>query len=139
MPQGGLKQDSLPTKRSEARGLVYLLVDEERDYQDSDPHGEGHDDISLSVADWLVFIEKKLNEAKDHVYSLDSHKAMGSVRKIAALAIAAMEHKPVPSRGHEKLVKLAEEGEFEQETTKPARQGVLRCKVAINNQPEGRV
>jgi len=43
---------------------VYKLIDGEREYQDTDPHNVGHDDISRSVADWIIFIERQLSEAR---------------------------------------------------------------------------
>jgi len=77
---------------------VYKLIDGEREYQDTDPHNVGHDDISRSVADWIIFIERQLSEAKGQVYVLDKEKALCHIRKIAALAVACMEHYDTPRR-----------------------------------------
>jgi len=83
-----------PVPRDEA----YKAIDAERDYQDSNPHGIEHDDVALSVADWVLFMENKLDEAKAHLYQLDDEQALHSVRKVAALAVSCMEHLGVMPR-----------------------------------------
>jgi len=80
------------------REEVYRLIDGERAYQDTDPHDAGHDDAAQSVADWIIFIEKQLDEAKERVYQLKKTEALEHIRKIAALAVACMEQNETPSR-----------------------------------------
>jgi D-aminopeptidase len=88
------------------RKEVYRLIDGERDYQDSrwDNHAEtraGKSDTldeNKSVAEWLNYLEFHLNEAKHAVYALEPKKATASIRKIAALAVRAMEIHGAPER-----------------------------------------
>lgn len=83
------------------REEVFEALAEERDYQDSDPHDFGYtpeDDAELSTADWILFMERKLQEAKDRVYELDDEEARASVRKVAALGVACLEHRGVVRR-----------------------------------------
>ncbi|MFA5152768.1 MAG: hypothetical protein WC554_09430 [Clostridia bacterium] len=85
---------------------VYKLIDSERNYQESrwDSHTEkrsGKSDIldqDKSLAEWLNYIEFHLNEAKHGVYALEPKKTKESIRKIAALAVACMEHNDCPPR-----------------------------------------
>lgn len=74
------------------REEVYKLIDGERDYQNTDPHDAGHDDDEQHVADWLIFIEEHLKQAKREIYNLNKPGALEQVRKIAALTVACMEH-----------------------------------------------
>jgi len=75
---------------------VYKLIDEERNYQDkkwnfkSPPSNGTH-----SWEDWFVYIEDYVNEAK-HILSrnpkMEGDKfAAHSMRKVAAMAVCAME------------------------------------------------
>lgn len=85
---------------------VYKLIDGERDYQDSrwDNNKEqrsGKDDIldrDKSLAEWLIYLEFHLNEAKHYVYALEPKRAKESIRKIAGLTVACMEHNDCPPR-----------------------------------------
>lgn len=77
---------------------VYKLIDGERDYQDLDVHQVGHDDSKCSVADWLIFIEKQIEEAKVAVYNLRGDIALEHIRKITALGIACMEYNDTKPR-----------------------------------------
>ena len=77
---------------------VYALIDGERKYQDTDPHGEGIDDAVQPVDAWVIFIEMQLNEAKNAIYGLDRVKALENIRKITALGVARMENNETPAR-----------------------------------------
>ena len=76
------------------RQEVYKAIDTEREYQDVVRKIRSHDEVpdeDKSIADFVIFIEEKLSEAKANVYKLDSHSAMSSIRKIAGLCVAAGE------------------------------------------------
>lgn len=77
------------------RSEVYKLIDDERDYQNQNPR---HDDSAAHPSDWLIFIEKHLNKAKDRIYNLEPNNTMEQIRIIAALAVAAMENNLTRSR-----------------------------------------
>jgi len=85
------------------RSNVYRLIEGEREYQSFDPHQYGQDDALRSVADWVVFIEAHVAKAKHCIYELDEKKACEEIRKVAALAVACMEH-------HETAPRLTDEG-----------------------------
>ena len=80
------------------REEVYKLVDSERDYQDSlwmtrnegEPSGEIH-----TLAEWIMFIESYLLEAKNILtresYVTANPKVQNIMRKVAGLAVAALE------------------------------------------------
>ena len=80
------------------RKQVYKLIDGERDYQDSLLYHSREQDPLTPVPSWLIYIEEKLNEAKNNVYELKPAAALDSVRKIAALAVACMEHNETKPR-----------------------------------------
>lgn len=88
------------------RTEVYRLIDGERDYReqrwDNDTEtrsGKGDvPDKEKSIAEWLNYIEFHLDEAKHAVYALEPKKAKASIRKIAALAVCAMEIHGAPER-----------------------------------------
>lgn len=69
---------------------VYELIDGEREFQDA--VWDAKMDRALSVADWVIFMEQRLADAKSHVYGLREYKVLDEIRKIAALAVACMEH-----------------------------------------------
>ena len=78
-------------------------VDLERDYQ-SEIYGYGCDDV-MSVSCWLNLIESYVNDAKDLALAdsiEDSHEALHTVRKIAALAVACMEARGIYRRSNDK-------------------------------------
>lgn len=89
-----------PMSRQEA----FVLVSDERDYQDAlwnksttDTHGKH------SPEEWLTYIIRYAEQAQDYV-SFEANqvavpKAMATMRKIAAMAIAAIEQIGAPSRG----------------------------------------
>ena len=79
---------------------VYKLIDGERDYQDTNRPciNKGIEDKEHSVGDWLLFIERHLTAGKNRHYELNDNAAMGQIRRMAALCVAAMENKDTPSR-----------------------------------------
>lgn len=81
------------------REQVYGLIDGERTYQNGLPHHSHDQDVNTSVAAWLIYIETHLAKAKDAIYFLDQPKALTEVRKLAALAVACMEHNETKPRG----------------------------------------
>ena len=81
---------------------VYKRIDQERDYQDWRwEEGRREDqipDIEKSPAEWLNYIEFYLDQAKISNTMLDKPQVMGDIRKIAALAVRAMEIHGTPER-----------------------------------------
>ena len=74
----------------------------ERKFQD-ELWGDKFDDGGWSPAEWLVFIETYVEKAKSSLLGCDDmadghHKQIDVMRKIAALAVAAMESKGVVRR-----------------------------------------
>ena len=84
------------------RTEVYKLIDEEREYQLQRHEFVNaefpHRDKDHHVADWIIYMETQLEEAKKEVYSLDTNKALSHIRKVAALGVACMEYNETPSR-----------------------------------------
>lgn len=88
------------------REEVYKLIDGEREYQDkrwlSTP-GSRH--VHHTPEEWLVYIEDYVNEAK-HLMAREPYddcesRAMGIMRKIAAMAVCAIEQNGAPARTDE--------------------------------------
>jgi hypothetical protein len=79
------------------RKEVYKLIDGERAYQDS-RWARPDTDKETTVASWIIYIEKKLDEAKDKIYWLDNNAALERIRQIAALAVVCMENNDTPPR-----------------------------------------
>jgi len=77
-----------------SREVVYKAIDGERDYQNSSWSSE-FDDSKWSIGDWLIFIQRYVNEAENN---LGYPWAMDSIRKIAGLAVACMEYNGAPER-----------------------------------------
>lgn len=71
-----------------SRQDVFALIDGERDYQDYIQ--ADWDDSSWSINDWVIFIERYIQQCKNHTGNRKDQ--MDSIRKIGALAIAAMEY-----------------------------------------------
>lgn len=90
---------------------VYRIIDEEREYQEKK---WGENKIN-SIEEWLVYMEDYINEAK-HIVSRDvkentAHKCMWNIRKIAAMAVCAMEQYDTMSRNQEETYKSCLEEE----------------------------
>lgn len=83
------------------RAEVFEAINSERDYQDVKWGGDQeiivHDD-EHSVADWILFQENKIQEAKDNLYNLNEAAALRSMLKVVALGVACFEAKGVQSR-----------------------------------------
>jgi len=84
------------------RQEVYERIDQERDYQDWRwDNGERTDripDEEKSPAEWLNYIEFCLDQAKISNYMLDKDETLSGLRKIAALAVRAIEIHGCPER-----------------------------------------
>lgn len=79
------------------RKEVYELIDSERSYQEERWHGHKH-----SPQEWLTYIRDYCEEAL-HVGTREDDatclpKQMANIRKIGALAVAAMEQHPTLPR-----------------------------------------
>jgi hypothetical protein len=88
------------TRKQEIRKAVYKLIDGERDYQD-----EVWDDMDSqwTPAEWLSFIEEYVGKAKDALLgcptvAIGRSNQMAVIRKIAGLAVVAMENNDTPER-----------------------------------------
>ena len=55
-------------------------------------------DKDKSVAEWIIYMEQLLNQAKAGVYSLDKDGALEFIRKTTAVGVACMEYNETPSR-----------------------------------------
>ena len=81
---------------------VFTAIQSERDYQDERWELDDH-----SLEEWLVYIEDYVDEAK-HILTRGEgeeaqQKALEALRKVAALAVAAMEQNGAPQReGYER-------------------------------------
>ncbi len=84
------------------RREIYKCIDCERDYQDknwgSRRQMDGTPDEEKPVAEWINYIEFHIAKAKDKVYHLDTVGATAELRKVAALAVRAMEIHGCPER-----------------------------------------
>jgi hypothetical protein len=93
---------NLTNGRKMERDNVYKRIDGERDYQDKTWVArrtlDGTPDEEKSVAEWINYIEFHVSKAKDRVYHLNTQEALAEVRKIAALAVRAMEIHGAPER-----------------------------------------
>ena len=74
------------------RDQVFDLISCERVLQDKMYGGKQHD-TKHSDSDWLIFIERFLNKAKESFYHGNDHSTIESMVKIAALATAFLETK----------------------------------------------
>lgn len=72
------------------REEVYAIIDSEREYQDTRWPRHLH-----TPEEWIVYIENYLDEAKQYCSREDAStglpKAMNVMRKIAAMAVCAIE------------------------------------------------
>jgi hypothetical protein len=81
---------------------VYKRIDTEREYQDfrwnTNLRKDNVPDEEKSVAEWLNYIEFHLTKAKNANYHLDKEASLAELRKVAALAVRAMEIHGCPVR-----------------------------------------
>jgi len=84
------------------RKEIYNRIDGERDYQDSTwsvrRRLDGTPDEEKPVAEWVNYIEYHVSKAKERIYHLDTEGATHELRKVAALAVRAMEIHGCPER-----------------------------------------
>jgi len=84
------------------RKEIYKRIDGERDYQDASwGHRrtlDGTPDEEKPVAEWVNYIEYHVSKAKERIYHLDTKGATAELRKVAALAVRAMEIHGCPER-----------------------------------------
>jgi hypothetical protein len=81
------------------REEVYALIDGEREYQDRKWGGQEHDQ-QHPPEDFIVFISGYVRSALQGVYegTQDREFILSCLRKIGALAVAAMEVHGAPAR-----------------------------------------
>jgi hypothetical protein len=81
------------------RSEIYQKIDKERAYQAQRWNPERFKaDADKDIATWLLYIEEHLNKAKHELYYGGEEEACDGLRKIAALAVAAMEVHGCPDR-----------------------------------------
>ncbi len=81
------------------RQKVYSLIDAERRYQENMvEYADKTAQANLSVAAWIIFMEKLLLRAQDKIYDLDEQAALEFIRKATTCGVACMEHNETPSR-----------------------------------------
>jgi hypothetical protein len=93
---------NLTNGRKMERNDVYKRIDAERKYQDLRWSGDLRvgdvPDEEKPVAEWINYIEYHLSKAKDCNYHLKTNDALEEIRKVAALAVRAMEIHGCPER-----------------------------------------
>lgn len=72
------------------RTEVYKALDSERAYQDQRWGGMAHDEAH-NLSDWIIYVEKHLQKAKDIVYGGDPNTISDEFRKIGAMCVAVGE------------------------------------------------
>jgi hypothetical protein len=86
------------------RTEVYALIEGERKYQDErwNPQTTSSGGVH-SPEEWFMYIEDYVSEARHVLSRLPVDRAypeaMGIMRKVAALAVCAMEQNKTPARG----------------------------------------
>lgn len=80
------------------RSDVYDIIDTERNYQDNKPGHTKERDESLSVAEWIIYMNNHLSKAMDAVYDMNEEAALEEIRKVTALGVACMEHNETKPR-----------------------------------------
>lgn len=84
------------------RAEVYKLIDGEREYQLQRHEIVNakfpHRDEDHHVADWIIYIEAQLADAKCCVYDFNINMALSHIRKATALGVACMEYNETPPR-----------------------------------------
>lgn len=89
------------------RQKIYNRINGERDYQDASwGHRrtlDGTPDEEKPVAEWVNYIEYHVSKAKERIYHLDTVGATAELRKVAALAVRAMEIHGCPERDNGKI------------------------------------
>jgi len=93
---------NLTNDKKMERKEVYRQIDNERDYQDlrwnSNLREGDIPDEEKPVAEWINYIEYHLNKAKTANYQLNKESSLAELRKVAALAVRALEIHGCPER-----------------------------------------
>lgn len=85
------------------RSDIYKHLDTERMYQDDvwgkfrNSLGVDSDD-KISISEWILYMEKHMNQAKDMIYSLEYERSLVEIRKITAIGVKIMEIYGCPPR-----------------------------------------
>jgi hypothetical protein len=87
---------------SPVRDQVYAVINGERDYQDAGiGNAKRHENQPpvMTPGEYLLCMEECLQQARTRWYKPDgSAQCLDSIRKVAALAVACMEHHGAPAR-----------------------------------------
>ena len=84
--------------RVDRRKAVYFELDEERKYQDNLDWHTKRQDKEHSISDWIIFMETKLNQAKEATYQLNEEEALKQIKKVTTLGVACMEYNLIKKR-----------------------------------------
>ena len=81
---------------------VYKLIDGEREYQLNRSEimnaEKPNRDEDHHVADWIIYMEAHLEDAKKALYSFNTALALSHIRKATALGVACMENNETEER-----------------------------------------
>ena len=86
-----------------SREEVYKAIDSEREYQDSRWNGDTTSSDGIHpLSEWFLYIEDYVNEAK-HILAREAEqtaypKVSNIMRKVAGMAVCAMEQNGAPKR-----------------------------------------
>ena len=78
------------------RASVYAAISTERQYQEK--RWPGFSSAAQDLSAWAEYIERYLSLVKDYDSHNDKPEALEAMRKIAALAVCAMEEHGAPER-----------------------------------------
>ena len=81
------------------RKEIYRIIDGEREYQDTirkNNENETREDEEKCVADFILYMEAQMNNAKDAHYKLQDPREF--IRKVIALGVACGEAFGLPER-----------------------------------------
>lgn len=95
-----------PVARPRTRAAVYRAVDEERDYQDHS--GRSIKERPHSVEEWITILADYCGHALTARPRASALQNLHQIRKIAAIAVAALEQHGAPSRTDEQAQSLAD-------------------------------
>lgn len=87
-----------------SRAVVYDVINEERDYQDSFAD-KSETDGYHTVTEFLLYMEDYLNEARHRASTIwgprGIHETLDFIRKVTALGVACMEQNGAVRRGEQ--------------------------------------
>ncbi len=87
------QENSTAARKNATRRAAFGAINSERDYQDE---RWGHDRVH-SPAEWILFLEHHIAKARS-IAATEPSLVMHEIRKVAALAVAAMEVNGSPER-----------------------------------------